>query len=130
MLPNINRNMPVREKINKVQREEAVTQSNSSGQVFARQQSGNQAADSTVQSRQKSSTIANAISSEPDTFDMTVMDIDDNNYYDVTKKKFMRIAKPSSRFPTTVVTQSNVKVNPLDSFSAQKAVKLSSWFSE
>lgn len=67
----------------------------------------------------------NTLNSEPDTFDMTVMDIDNNNYYDVTKKKFMRIAKPSSKFPTTVVTKSNVRVNPLDSFAAQRASNIS-----
>ena len=67
----------------------------------------------------------NTLNSEPDTFDMTVMDIDNNNYYDVTKKKFMRIAKPSSKFPTTFVTKSNVRVNPLDSFAAQKVSNIS-----
>ncbi len=76
------------------------------------------------QSMQSNSRDTNIMNLEPDIFDMTVMDVDDNNYYDVTKKKFMRIAKPSSRFPKTMVTQSSVKVNPLDSF-AERAANIS-----
>lgn len=76
------------------------------------------------QSMQSNSRDTNIMNLEPDIFDMTVMDVDDNNYYDVTKKKFMRIAKPSSRFPKTMVTQSRVKVNPLDSF-AERAASIS-----
>ncbi len=77
-----------------------------------------------TQSAQKSIRDTNMMSLEPDIFDMTVMDVDDNNYYDVTKKKFMRIAKPSSKFPKTMVIQSSVKVNPLDSF-AERAANIS-----
>lgn len=60
----------------------------------------------------------------PEEFDMTLMDVDDNNYYDVSRRKFMQISRKSERFPkVTHATSMNVAVRPIDTKSERRAIE-------